>query len=247
MASEAFDPFANDDDDELLTHEPSPSRPATSTSNISADDIMDAFGAAFPSMTLDDNHQETVDFFPSNDFFPATTSKSASGGGGEDGGVASSQQSTMTTTMATSAAATTTTTNQNNNMEGPTFVIAEEMSVVHRSSTNLCSVKVRGNISVEESSKTREQISCNLSFIDPKSHIDIIASKNREFARPITSDANKRAAYHVSMPEQKGDDNNCSTSWFGNPLIEYNCGENLRPVPMVSLYFGVLPPIYCKS
>lgn len=125
-------------------------------------------------------------------------------------------------------------TNQNNNAEGPTFIIAEEMSVVHRSSTNLCSVKVRGNISASNpTQQKREQISCNLSFIDPKSHIDTISSKNYDCARRATTpDVNKYASFCLSIPERKDVDNN-STSWFGNPLIEYTCGKNLRPVPML--------------
>ena len=181
MAAEAFDPFANDDDDEFLhdvTHPsppiiapPSPivasprdaprssprrsprssarrkapindasqssdssyssNRPNYVRKNIRVDDVMKEFDTAFPSMTLNDNDSATDQFgFPST-CFPATFEPTS----GVDG------TNTNSTTPFQSNPVI-------SNLEGVTFVIAEEMSVIHNSQTNQCSVKVRGNISV---------------------------------------------------------------------------------------------------
>lgn len=159
MAAEAFDPFANDDDEIVaLSRDASRVSPRSSPrssprryashvaasgpnphdvssnanyvrNSIQTDDIMKEFNTAFPSMTLGDDATDQFGF-PAN-VFPATFSA-----GVDDTytkGDVSHKQRPVTS-----------------NLEGVTFVIAEEMSVIHKSQTNQCSVKVRGNVSVSE-------------------------------------------------------------------------------------------------
>jgi len=186
---------------------------------------MKEFNTAFPSMTLNDNATDQFGF-PST-CFPATF------------GLTSGADVTNTDS---------TTPFQSNpvisNLEGVTFVIAEEMSVIHNSQTNQCSVKVRGNISLQLEAYSHanpgQQMYCDVSVLDPNGHIDTAASKNDDYAQPIAS-ANEfttmnhshaavsDTAFRISMPEFNGQKDN----WSGSPLIEYTCGDKLRPVPML--------------
>ena len=152
-AAEAFDPFAHDDDDLAPTtprrseanpimppHRDGPrgsprgsSRRSSKSNNSDGRtaDIMKEFGAAFPSMSLDPNAATDQFGFPSN-VFAATF---------EQQGADDVKAAAKTTTKGNKSAAT-------SSLEGVTFVMSEEMSVIHKSQTNQCSVRVRGNISV---------------------------------------------------------------------------------------------------
>mmetsp|Transcript_27825 Transcript_27825/g.47300 ORF Transcript_27825/g.47300 Transcript_27825/m.47300 type:complete len:404 (+) Transcript_27825:118-1329(+) len=255
MAAEAFDPFANDDDEQFVhneTHVPptivvSPRRttapvvasprdtPRTSSrssprgsskgigetriqKHVGDDDIMKEFDAAFPSMTLDDSEMDQFGFpssFPTTFEFPPAPSADAD------------ETNTSTTKSKGNPAAT--------NLEGVTFVVAEEMTVIHKSKNNQCSVKVRGKISLEKSSHSHpsQQIDCDLSLVDPQGHLDTTTSKNLDFVQPMasadeftsmkhTNTVVSNTAFRISMPE-----------FNGGPLIDYTCGDNLRPVPML--------------
>lgn len=171
MTTEAFDPFANDediDDDNVFqlnttmkisnrNHRNSnPTRrtsPPTQTSqsingngvNHITDEVMKEFNYAFPSMSLNGNDDDGDDhaFGFTSHFFPK-------------------EYTSTTTTAATTADVNT------NNISSPaatttplTLVIAEEMSVIHKSSSNQCSVTVRGIISVSRV----QQYSCHMSHV----------------------------------------------------------------------------------
>mmetsp|Transcript_7980 Transcript_7980/g.17997 ORF Transcript_7980/g.17997 Transcript_7980/m.17997 type:complete len:407 (-) Transcript_7980:179-1399(-) len=256
MAAEAFDPFANDDDDKFLhdvTHPSSSRAPPTPNivapsrdsprysprssprrnaasdpklhdasnntnyvrDNIQTDDFMKEF-TSFSSMTLGSDATDQFDF-PSN-CFSDTFEHTA----GADDSFTTDASSFKNVPIA-------------GNLEGVTVVVAEEMSVIQKSQTNECSVKIRGNISLEAPShaKPGQQVSCDVSFLDPKGHLDAVASRNYDCAQPTmdpTHATNSDTAFRISMPKVVDGQKDNS---FGSPLIQYTCGDTLRPVPML--------------
>lgn len=107
------------------------------------------------------------------------------------------------------------------------FAVREEMSVVHRSSTNECSVSVRGTVSVSRTDGEVEAdgggtATCDLSLGDPSGHVESAASKSYDIAEPMDN-----LAFRVSVPDEAVE---------VGPIVEYSCGESLRPVPMVRCF-----------
>jgi len=255
MAAEAFDPFSNDDDDAFLPNvssrddqrgdaHGSPQRSASSNvasqasdpsldhvnsshssqRNNQTEEIMQEFVTAFPSMTLNDETTTDQFGFPSSCF--SATFENTSGEDHTKANNKTSQQSHPT----------------DGNLEGTKFIITEEMSVIHESKTNQCTVKIRGNLTLEVPPHDRQnqRISCDISFLDPENNLDTVTSENYDCAQPIASaddflsltpspETLKDTAFRISMPELNGE----VDSWFGRPLIEYECGDKLRPVPML--------------
>jgi len=243
----------------------------TRQKNIQEDDIIKEFDTAFPSMTLNDNVAMTMATttdqfgFPSSDvLFPATFEQLASGVVEED---TTNNNITNNSTLPLQDGDPTI-----SNLEGVTFVIAEEMSVIHKSHTNQCSVKVLGNISIQSSYPHPSRIAqCNISILDPNHHLHTTSSsKSNDYARPIIlpSESNKiltvnpihpnnnatndnvqvadtTRSFRISVPEIHKQDDNNNDNWsdegiggisccsYSYPLIEYTCGEKLRPVPML--------------
>jgi hypothetical protein len=176
MATEAFDPFAVDDeDDDDLLHGattttprhsnssvryspkviPSPrgsprsrDRASGNTSVVSSssprgnkrtdnaqpdrqiDDILGEFHAAFPPASAFNDDDAEVDEFG----FPSVDFAAAFGVGAVDEAHARDTSSTYPGSRPS--------------LEGVTFILSEEMSIIHKSKTNECSVKVRGNLLV---------------------------------------------------------------------------------------------------
>ena len=263
--AEAFDPFADDDDDDDPSHhQVSPIRSAaqsgtsarssprprgspqnnnhgaaqhhqhhnvhqtsysSSSGNNASHDIMQEF-ASFPSMSLNDDNAE-FDYFPSNVFPDADDTPRA-------------PPPTTTTTTETN----TNTDPMNINGAAPSsFVLSEEMSVIHKSDSSLCSVKIRGKVSVEQQQEQQQAninkqdiASCHLLLDDPQGHLETVTSKNLDYAQPVNNTDN---IFRISTPDIcHGNSNNNNhadgTEWIETPLIEYTCGEKLRPVPIVS-------------
>jgi len=175
--ADAFDPFANDDDDlhyDNVKHQVTPPRRSasplivpsprdrprvsprstprssppksspgdqtqkktidTTQSNTNSVDIMREFSTAFPSMTINDGDDSTDQFgFPSTTF-PATFEDDTvtSTAGGVD--ALKNKQLLIAKT--------------GSGLDGVAVVMYEEMSVIHKSQTNQCSVKIRGNVLV---------------------------------------------------------------------------------------------------
>ena len=168
MATEAFDPFAFDDeDDDDLLHgattttprhsnssvryspkvipsprgSPRPRDHASDNTSVSSSgprdrqigDILGEFRAVFrplPAPSVFDDDDAEVDEFG----FPPVDWAAAFGVGELDEAHARDTSSTYPC--------------GGPSLEGVTFILAEEMSIIHKSKTNECSVKVRGNISV---------------------------------------------------------------------------------------------------
>lgn len=255
MATEAFDPFAFDDeDDDDLLHgattttprhsnssvryspkvipsprgSPRPRDHASNNTSVSSsgprdrqiDDILGEFRAVFrplPAPSVFDDDDAKVDEFG----FPPVDWAAAFGVGELDEAHARGTSSTYPCGRPS--------------LEGVTFILAEEMSIIHKSKTNECSVKVRGNISLEEPSDANrnQRISCDVSFRDPEGHLgDISASKKQNYARQDSSGnvyANNPGTFHLYMSEQNSEED----TRFGRPLIEYTCGDKLQPVPLL--------------
>ena len=94
---------------------------------------MREFSTAFPSMTINDGDDSTDQFgFPSTTF-PATF---------EDDTVTSTAGGVDALENKLLIAKT------GSDLDGVAIVMYEEMSVIHRSQTNQCSVKIRGNVLV---------------------------------------------------------------------------------------------------
>jgi hypothetical protein len=163
MATEAFDPFAVDDDEDdydplhgatttTPPHSnssvrysprvvpsprgsPRPRDHASNSTRVSSsgprdrqlDDILGEFHAAFrpPASSAFDDDDAEVDEFGLPTAFGAVEVDEAH-----------SRDTSSTYPGGRSS------------LEGVTFILAEEMSIIHKSKTNECSVKVRGNISV---------------------------------------------------------------------------------------------------
>jgi hypothetical protein len=140
---------------------------------------------------------------------------------------------------------------------GVTFVLAEEMSLIHKSKTNERSVKARGNLSVcarlddAFSFADRRLIDISprgvlRSFLQLEEPSDAYRSRriscDVSFSDPkgqlgdISASKKQNHArqvnpvtFHLSMPKQNSEED----TWFGRPLIEYTCGDKLQPVPLV--------------
>lgn len=164
--TEAFDPFATDDDDDVVhmnsflldttmnisnrssssssnptttthRHASLAQTPASQSINVKAvkansNALVNEFNDTFPSMTLDDHvdvGDDALFGFTSSLYFPK-----------ENNIATAKSTTTSTTTTATS-----------------TFIITEEMSVMHKSFTNQCSVHVRGTVSVSIGSSAPDE------------------------------------------------------------------------------------------
>ena len=271
--AEAFDPFADDDDDDDPSHhQVSPIRSAaqsgtsarssprprgspqnshgatqqhqhhnvhqtshsSSSGKNASHDIMQEF-ASFPSMSMNDDNAE-FDYFPSNVFPDADDALRAPPPPPPNGAA----NTTTTTTTETN----TNTDPMNINGAAPSsFVLSEEMSVIHKSDSSLCSVKIRGKVSVEQQQEQQQAntnkqdiASCHLLLDDPQGHLETVTSKNLDYAQPVNNTDN---IFRISTPDIcHGNSNNNNhadgTEWIETPLIEYTCGEKLRPVPIVS-------------
>lgn len=223
MAAEAFDPFANDDEEEeedffreprsvvdasRHTSESSHSgqRPKNARDDHRADDILKEFTTTFPSLALTDSGATDQFGFPSS-CFPATFEHAASGVR-----EANERQRPVPRTL-----------------DGVTMVMGEEMSVIHKTHTNQCSVKVRGRISLEARAHA-DWISCDVALLDPAGHLDGAAALD-DVVRPLAAarGAGGAASFRISLPAGAGEEERRR----GGPLIEYTCGDRLRPVPML--------------
>jgi hypothetical protein len=101
-------------------------------------------------------------------------------------------------------------------LDGVVFKVHEQMSVIHRSQTKQCTVKVCGTVSVELN-ESQQHKSCRLHFDDPDGHIDSIASKQSDYDRRKDDQM-----LDVIVPAESN-----------TKLFEYNCSEKLCPVPML--------------
>ncbi|KAL3815683.1 hypothetical protein ACHAXA_006576 [Cyclostephanos tholiformis] len=132
--------------------------------------------------------------------------------------------------------------------EGATYVIAEEMSVVHSSRTGKCSVKVRGKLSWEGPIDAaypdpKRGVYCDVSLRDPGGHLfDAFPSRGKKCARLTTSMianglAENFATFRVYASDLINDGGGGKVDddryHGGGTLIEYACGDKLRPVPLL--------------
>ena len=247
---EAFDPFADDDDIQeegskqrtpprsssspIIVPSPRDNKPRNSpkqgrrnsktksNSNTQADiDIMKEFGSFIPSMSLNETASGTFDQFgfPTNSF-PATF---------EDGVSALTSDNNIDNDDANQIL--NVQNDKPNSLEGVSVIISEEMSVIHKSQTNQCSVNVRGSVSLETASTNKKNISCNVSFLDDKAYLDTITSKNSictvVCATIPSRDISISDSTFIKIDGEVNNNNGSSS------LIEYTCKDNLRPVPML--------------
>lgn len=274
MTTEAFDPFANDediDDDNVFqlnttmkisNRRSNPTRHTSQLTQTShsidgngadhiTDKVMKEFNYAFPSLSLNGNDDDDGDEYAfgfTSHFFPKENTTTAAA-------AAAATTAVVNTNNITSTAATTT---------PPTFAIAEEMSVIHKSSTNQCSVTVRGVISVSRvqpicffplclnihifvpvtklEGGTTSNYSGDISVRDPhRQLVNGIAisnnnkgtNRNNVATRRDASDPNSFRLNYTSDNNKKNNsvEEDC-------PILEYTCGESVRPVPMVSGCFS---------
>jgi len=253
---EAFDPFADDDEiheerakqrtpprsssSPIIVPSPRDNRPRNSTkqgrrnsktktnNNTQADiDIMKEF-SSFSSMNLNETSTNTGTFdefgFPTNSF-PATF---------EDGVSVLTSDNNIDNNDDDDAKQILNVQNTDKpSLEGVSVVISEEMSVIHKSQTNQCSVNVRGSVSLETTTtvSANKNISCNVSFLDDKAYLDSITSKHSicSVVR-ATNPSHDISISDSTIIKIDGEvnDNNGSSS-----LIGYTCKDNLRPVPML--------------
>ena len=246
---EAFDPFAADDDiQEEGSKQRTPPRSSSSpiivpsprdkprnspkqgrrnsktNNNTQADiDIMKEFGS-FPSMSLNETASGTFDQFgfPTNSF-PATF---------EDGvSVLTSDNNNIDNDDDAKQIFDVENTDKPNSLEGVSVVISEEMSVIHKSLTNQCSVNVRGSVSLETASTNKKNLSCNISFLDDKAYLDTITSKHSICS--VVRATNPSHDISISDSTIIKIDGDLNSNTGNSSLIEYTCKDNLRPVPML--------------
>ena len=232
MAAEAFDPFIHDDDDEdefardgshtiprqnLGTSHSSP-RPQNAQTESGTEDALNEVSAIFPCMELTDCSATDEFGFPSSCF-------------------AATFETLQHTSHAISAAHEA---NSNNitapnpsctpigeNLDEIAVVICEEMSVIHKTQTDQSSVKIRGTLQLEKRARAipGQQLTCDVSLLDPTGHLDGAISINNDFVQSTTSALGADNSFRIIIPETE--------NWFCGPLIEYTCGHKLQPVPMV--------------
>jgi len=253
---EAFDPFADDDDiqeegskqrtpprsssspiiipsprDNKARNSPKQGRRNSSKTktniNTQADiDIMKEF-SSFSSMNLNETSTNTGTFdefgFPKNSF-PATF---------EDGvSVLTSDNNNIDNDANDANQILNVQNDKPNSLEGVSVIISEEMSVIHKSQTNQCSVNVRGSLSLETTTaSTNKNISCNLSFLDDKAYLDTITSKNSLCT--VVRATNPSHDISISDSTIIKIDGEVNSNTGSSSLIEYTCKDNLRPVPML--------------
>jgi len=247
---EAFDPFADDDDIQeerskqrtpprlssspIIVPSPRDNRPRNSTkqgrrnsktktnNNTQADiDIMKEF-SSFSSMNLNETSTNTGTFdefgFPTNSF-PAAF---------EDGVSVLTSDNNIDNNDDDDAKQILNVQNDKpNSLEEVSVVISEEMSVIHKSLTNQCSVNVRGSVSLETASN--KNISCNISFLDDKAYLDSITSKHSICT--VVGATNPSHDISISDSTIIKIDGECNDN--KSSLIGYTCKDNLRPVPML--------------
>jgi len=127
------------------------------------------------------------------------------------------------------------------------FTLSEEMSTIHNSKRKQYTLSVRGVLSAQSSlsGMTHPNRRWDVDFDDPNGEISDIITKKYDYAQPMShpeefgnskdhddiksneKNAKISKSFRVHTPEAS------INQWSGIPLVEYKCGNGLRPVPML--------------